>query len=71
MARKRSSDEDILKLLLEMELLLAEASDVRSVCRSVGVSDAICYNRRKRFGGMGRSELRNLEDVEHRHPQAW
>jgi putative transposase len=64
MARKRHSDEDVLKLLREIEVKLAEGNDVASSCRSVGISDATYYNWRKRFGGMGRSrlsELRNLE----------
>ena len=60
MARKRHSDEDILKLLREVELKLANGSDVQSVCRSVGVSDATYYNWRKRFGGMGKSQLSEL-----------
>jgi hypothetical protein len=36
MARKRYSDEDILKLLREIELNLAAGNDVVSACRSVG-----------------------------------
>ncbi|SDL38902.1 hypothetical protein SAMN04488026_108221 [Aliiruegeria lutimaris] len=44
MARKRYSDEDVLKLLREIELKLADGDDVRTACRSVGVSDATYYN---------------------------
>ncbi len=55
MARKRHSDEDILKLLREIELKLANGSDEASACRGVGISDATNYNWRKRFGGLGRS----------------
>ncbi|MDV7144861.1 transposase [Tropicimonas sp. TH_r6] len=44
MARKRYSDEDVLKLLREIELKLADGNDVRRACRSVGVSDATYYN---------------------------
>ncbi|WP_298935143.1 hypothetical protein [uncultured Ruegeria sp.] len=40
MARKQYSDEDILKLLREIELKLADGDDVRMACRGVGVSDA-------------------------------
>jgi len=40
MARKRHSDEDILKLLREIELKLANGSDVASACCGVGISDA-------------------------------
>jgi putative transposase len=43
MARKRFSDEDILKLLRQIELSLASGSDVASACRSAGVSDATYY----------------------------
>jgi hypothetical protein len=39
-ARKQYSDEDILKLLREIELKLADGDDVRMACRRVGVSDA-------------------------------
>ena len=49
MARKRHSDEDILKLLREIELKLAAGSDVQSACRGVGISEATYYNWRKRF----------------------
>lgn len=40
MARKRYSDEDVLRLLRDMEMLLADGNDVASACRSVGISDA-------------------------------
>ena len=64
MARKWYSDEDILKLLREIELRLAEGSDVQSACRGVGVSDAIYYNWHRRFGGMGKSQLAELRSLE-------
>ena len=60
MARKRHSDEDILRLLREIELNLASGSDVASACRSAGVSDATYYKWRKRFGGMGKSQFAEL-----------
>ena len=53
MARKRYSDEDILKLRREIEVNLANGSDVQSACRGVGISDATYYNWRKRFGRYG------------------
>jgi len=64
MARKRHSDEDILKLLREIELRLASGSDVASACRAVGISDATYYTWRKRFGGMGKSQLSELRSLE-------
>ena len=64
MARKRHSDEDILKLLREIELALATGNDVGTACRSVGISDATYYNWRKRFGGMARSQLSEMKALE-------
>jgi len=64
MARKRHSDEDILKLLREIELHLAGGADVATACRSAGVSDATYYNWRKKFGGMGRSQLSEMKALE-------
>ncbi len=64
MARKRYSDEDILKLLREIELKLADGDYVRTACRGVGVSDATYYNFRCRFGGMGNSQLSELRSLE-------
>ena len=61
---KRYSDEDILKLLREIELKLAEGSDVQTACRAVGISDATYYNWRRRFGGMGRAKLSEFRDLE-------
>jgi len=64
MARKRHSDEDILKLLREIELSLASGNDVATACRSVGISDATYYNWRKRFGGMAKSQLSEKRALE-------
>ena len=64
MARKRHSDEDILKLLREIGLHLAGGADVATACRTAGVSDATYYNWRKKFGGMGRSQLSELKALE-------
>ena len=64
MARKRHSDEDILKLLREIEVKLSNGSDVQSACRGAGIRDATYYNWRKRFGGMGRSQVSELRRLE-------
>ncbi len=43
MARKRHSDEDILKLLREIEVHVHSGMDVASACRKAGVSDKTYY----------------------------
>ena len=64
MARKRHSDEDVLKLLREIKMHLASGSDVATECRAVGISDATYYAWRKQFGSMGRSQLAELKALE-------
>ena len=61
---ERHPDEDISKLLREFEPKLTAGNDLGSACRSVGISDATYYNWRKRFGGMGRSQLSELKSLE-------
>ena len=57
MAFKRQSEEDILRLLREIEVHLHGSMDVVSGCRTAGISDKTYYGRRKRYGGMGRAKL--------------
>ncbi|MHA3980225.1 transposase [Halovulum sp. GXIMD14794] len=64
MARKRHSDEDVRKLLREIELKLSAGGDVASACCSYGISDATYHSSRKRFGGMGRAQLSELTSLE-------
>ena len=64
MARKRYSDEDVLNLLRQIELSLASGSSIEMACRSAGISDATYYNWRKRYGGMGKSQLYELKGLE-------
>ena len=64
MARERHSDENILKILREIELKRVNGSDVRTAYRGAGISDATYHNLRKRFGGMGRSQLSEMRSLE-------
>jgi len=57
MTRKGYPDEDVLRLWCEIELSLASGNAVATACRSSGVSDAPYDNWRRRFGGMGTSQL--------------
>ena len=57
MAQKRYSDEDVLRLLREIELPLTEDLDVVSACCKAGVSDATYYNWGKKFSVVSKSQL--------------
>ena len=69
MARKRFGEEDILKLLRQIELSLDSGSDVATACRTAGVSDATYYAWRKKYGGMGKSQLREMKELEKQNAQ--
>ena len=60
MARKRHSDEDALKVLREIDVHLNDGLDVVSSCRKARISDKTYYYWRKKFGGMGRSQLSEM-----------
>ena len=53
-AVKRYSDEDILKLLREIDVHLHEDLEVVSACSKAGISDKAYYYWRKKFGGLFR-----------------
>ena len=60
MAMRRYSDEDALKILREIDVHLHDGLDVVSSCRKAGISDKTYYYWRKKFGGMGRSQLSEM-----------
>jgi len=64
MARKRFSDEDVIRLLRQIEVELASGATVAMACRSAGVNDATFYGWRKKFGGMGPSKIKQMKVLE-------
>jgi len=55
MAWKRYSDEDVLKLLREIDVHLHDVLDIMSACCKAGISDKSYYYWRKKFRGLSRS----------------
>tara|TARA_Y100001968_G_C19312440_1_gene694919 strand:- start:826 stop:1092 length:267 start_codon:yes stop_codon:yes gene_type:complete len=60
MKRSRYTEEQIAFALKQAEL----GTSVPEVCRKMGVSDATFYNWRKKYGGLGPSELKRLKQLE-------
>jgi len=52
MARKRYGEDDILRLIREVEVHCNFGMDVVSSCRTAGVSDKTYYGWRRKYGGM-------------------
>ena len=60
MKRSRYTEEQIAFALKQSEL----GTSVKEVCRKMGISDATFYYWRKKYGGLGPSELRRLKQLE-------
>ena len=64
MARKRHNEEDILRLLCEIEVHLHGGMDVVSAYRTAGIADKTYYGWRKHYGGMGHAKLSEFKALE-------
>ena len=53
-----------MNLFRQIELDLNTGSVVGSACRKAGIIDAAYYTWRKRYGGMAKSQLRELRSFE-------
>lgn len=60
MKKSKYTDEQIAFALKQAEVGVS----VEEVCRKMGISDATFYNWRKKFGGLGPSEVRRLKQLE-------
>ena len=60
MKRSKFTEEQIAFALKQAEV----GTPVEEVCRKMGISDATFYNWRKKYGGLGPSELRRLRQLE-------
>ena len=60
MKRTRFSEEQIVYALK----LADSGTSVANVCRKYGISDATFYTWRKKYGGLGVSELRRLRELD-------
>jgi putative transposase len=58
--KSKFTDEQIAFALKQAEL----GTSVEEVCRKMGISDATFYVWRKKYGGVGPSELRRLRQLE-------
>ena len=60
MKKSRFTEEQIAYALKQAELGTA----VGEICRKMGVSEATFYNWKKKYGGLGPSELKRLRQLE-------
>jgi putative transposase len=58
--KSKYTEQQISFALKQAEL----GTPVEEVCRKMGISDATFYNWKKKYGGLGPSELRRLKQLE-------
>ena len=64
MAGKREKPEEIVSKLRQVEVLQGQGMTIAEAARQIGVTQQTYYRWRKLYGGMGRSQLKRLKELE-------
>ncbi|WP_083432493.1 transposase, partial [Aliiroseovarius crassostreae] len=64
MAGKREKPEEIVSKLRQVEVLQVQRMTISEAVRQIGVTQQAFYRWRKLYGGMGRSQLQRLKELE-------
>ena len=64
MPRQRHTAEQIIGLLRQAEVELAQGRTVEEICRGLGVSEASFYRWRAEYDGLKVDQARRLKDLE-------
>ena len=62
--RKRHTTEQMIGLLRQAEVELAQSRSVGEICRGLGVSEASYYRWRSEYGGLKVDQARRLKELE-------
>ncbi|WBU61097.1 IS3 family transposase [Paracoccus albus] len=64
MAGKREKPEDVVSKLRQVEVLQGQGATIAEAVRQIGVTEQTFYRWRKLYGGMQRSQLTRLKELE-------
>ena len=64
MAGKREKPEEIVAKLRQVEVLQGQGMAIADAVRQIGVTQQTYYRWRKQYGGMSRTQLRRLKELE-------
>ena len=64
MSRKRFTPEQVLGLLRQAEVELAQGKRIGEVCRALGISEQSYYRWRSEYGGLKLEQARRMKDLE-------
>ena len=64
MSRKRYTPEQIIGMLREAEVALAQGEKTGTICRRLGISEQSYYRWRREYGGMKVDQAQRLKELE-------
>ena len=64
MPRKRFSTEQIISMLREAEIELAQGLKTGEVCRKLGITEQTYYRWRKEYGGLRTDQAKRYRELE-------
>lgn len=64
MARKRYTPEEIIQVLREVEIHTSQGKTVAEAVKLQGIAEQTYYRWRREYGGMDKSEVRRLKELE-------
>ena len=64
MPKKRFSAEQIVTLLRQIEVAMAQGKSAPMACREAGISEQSYYRWRKEYGGLELDQARRMKDLE-------
>ena len=71
MAGKREKPEEIVSKLRQVEVLQGQGITIAEAMRQIGVTQQTFYRWRTLYGGMGRSQLKRLMELEKENQRLW
>ena len=69
MSTKRCRPEQIVNLLRQVEVAIANGKTTPQASREAGITEQTYYRWRKDYGGMDRSQARHLKELERENAQ--
>lgn len=64
MPHLRHTSEQIINKLREAEVLQAQGTSIRELCKKLGITDQTYYRWRKEYGGLRVDQAKRLKDLE-------
>lgn len=62
--RKRFKPEQMVNLLREIEVLMANGKSLLEACKQAGISDKSYYRWRKIYGGLKVDQVKRIKEIE-------